>query len=160
ALATYSGALVIVDAHGFHPDRGPGKLLFGGHAANPLEGITTLNVPPIVFLAACDTHATDRGQETVAMSFVMAGARTVVGTLGPVGSLESAVLLSHLLMSVRELPSIYPGPIRWSELFWMVSCAEHAGQTATILRNERSLPLTPNDVQEIHTAALTALTTF
>ena len=159
-LSRFSGAMVVIDAHGFHPARGPGRLVFHGGAANPLESERGLRVPPIVFLAACDTHAADKGQETVALALLAAGARTVVGTLAPVGSLESAVLVAELLLAIRLIVPKYPGALRWSELFWMVASASHAGEAAMLLRNVCGLALTPEDVQRVNITAMQRLAAF
>ncbi|MGE3776959.1 MAG: hypothetical protein AB7F89_07240 [Pirellulaceae bacterium] len=157
AFAGFSGAFAIVDTHGFHPDRGPGKLTFGALAGNPLEVQKDVRLPPLVFLAACDTHAVDRGQDTVALAFLTAGVRSIIGTLAPVGSLEAAVLVGELFLWASLLAQTLPQPIRWSELVWMVSCGSYAAEVAFVLRQERGLPLSPIDINEISRTAMKAL---
>lgn len=111
-----SGAkIAIFDAHGEHRERTHGVLEIGGV---PVALWTErLPMPPIVLLAACDTHPLHRPQDTVAASILNSGARTVVGTVAPVDAAQCAAFFGALLLAVRVKVKELPGPIRWSELF-------------------------------------------
>jgi hypothetical protein len=157
ALDRFSGAMAIIDAHGFHPSRSPGKLLFGNQARNVLEAKEWFTPPPIVYLAACDTHAVDRGQETIALGLLVAGVRTVVGTMGPVGAAQSAILCAELLGAVGKLAPSYRTPIRWSKLFWMIAASAHVAEAAIALRSEKLISISPRDVNSLHASAVLML---
>ena len=65
ALNDFDGPMVIFDGHGSHSRGEPAKLHLGSKAVDVWglrDKIT--NMPPIVVLSACDTHAADRNHAT------------------------------------------------------------------------------------------------
>lgn len=80
-----------------------------------------VRIPPIVILAACDTHPSDRSHASVGNGFLSQGAHTVLATTLPVHGVKSAVFIARLLFRLESLiPSITKKrSIRWSSLVWI-----------------------------------------
>ncbi|MDP3746347.1 MAG: CHAT domain-containing protein [Phenylobacterium sp.] len=97
ALNDFEGPIAIFDMHGSHEDH-VGVLQVGPDRVDVWGLRTQIRVPPIVVLSACDTHPADRSHATVANGFIHCGARTVLGTLLPVQSMQAAALIAKLLL--------------------------------------------------------------
>jgi hypothetical protein len=160
ALETFDGAMAVVDAHGIHTERSSGRIKLGETHVDAATLSRDLKVPPIVFLAACETHAVQGRQDTVATALLSAGARTVIGTLGAVGGPESAALCANVLFLISTFMPKAPGPMRWSELFWMAAAQAHAAEGAMALRGTGLSKIKPQDVQDVSIAALEELVLF
>lgn len=92
--------ILVFDGHGV-VDAGDaiGGIVIGGRAVNVWELRHRMRSPPIVVLSACDTQGMDAPSHvTVGNGFMVAGARTVLATLVPVGGVEAAVFVSRLLL--------------------------------------------------------------
>ena len=122
ALNDFEGAIAIYDGHGAHTDQtGIGELVLTDERVDPwtLRGVA--RVPPVVILAACDTHPFDASHATSTSGFLASGAMTVLGTSVPVDGLETAIFVGRLLLRVGEyLPLLVEsrpwGSFRWSEI--------------------------------------------
>jgi hypothetical protein len=121
ALDSFSGSMVVFDAHGgAGTTLSPGTLRIGKRDID-LSGLRgTVRVPPIAVLSACDTHAFDSSYATVSHSLLAAGATTVVGTTLPVDARYSSMYVARLLYRVDTyLPLALRGPrgiSRWSRV--------------------------------------------
>ncbi|MBM7093124.1 CHAT domain-containing protein, partial [Streptomyces sp. S12] len=57
-----------------------------------------LRISPIVLLSACDTSPVDRGHDSVAEAFFLAGARTVLSSALPILSIQASTFLARLVL--------------------------------------------------------------
>ncbi|MGM5000124.1 CHAT domain-containing protein [Tardiphaga sp. 538_B7_N1_4] len=103
ALNEFQGPLVVFDGHGSHGAGGPGKLHLGDEAVD-IWSLTDkiTNMPPIVVLSACDTHAADRNHATTANGFMSLGARTVLSSVFPLDARQAAVFTARLVLRVSD----------------------------------------------------------
>ena len=120
-LNSYDGCILIFDGHGQHSeDTGEGTLAIGDDRVNVWTLRGRVRVPPIVILSACDTQAADRSHVTTANGFLASGARTVLGTLLPVGADHAALFIVRLLYRLCEfLPAALETrnvAVQWSEV--------------------------------------------
>jgi hypothetical protein len=121
AINSFDGPLVIFDGHGSHPRNEAAKLRLGTNDVdvwnlkNKIE-----NMPPIVVLSACDTHAADRNHATTANGFMFLGARTVLSTVFPLDARAAAVFAARLLLRVGTFltPAIatFGQALTWAEV--------------------------------------------
>ncbi|TAL04289.1 MAG: hypothetical protein EPO08_01770 [Rhodospirillaceae bacterium] len=109
ALNSFSGVFAVFDGHGSHAAEEAGKLWLQDESIDIWEMRNRVRVPPIVFLSACDTHATDINHATTANGFLFLGARTVIGSFLPLYAGEAAILVARLLHRVAEY---IPGVIK------------------------------------------------
>ncbi len=122
ALNDFEGAIAIYDGHGAHPDKtGIGELVLINERVNPWTLSGVARVPPVVILAACDTHPLDASHATSASGFLASGAMTVLGTSVPIDGRDTASFVGRLLLRVGEyLPLLVEkrpwGSFRWSEI--------------------------------------------
>lgn len=134
ALMAFSGATVVFDAHGIHSTRSHGVLQIGDKELH-MHGLNA-RMPPIVFLAACETHGLGSDSNSVAAAILDAGARVVVGTMTEVSASSASLLLSDLVGRIGQWVPAYGGPIRFSELFAASQWVCHAAEAAFVLRSE------------------------
>ncbi|WP_441228396.1 CHAT domain-containing protein [Tardiphaga sp. 20_F10_N6_6] len=121
AFNAYSGPMVIFDGHGSHSQDEPAMLHLGDTNLDVwrLRGKIE-NMPPIVVLSACDTHAADRNHATTANGFIQLGARTVLSSVFPLLAQDAALFTARLVYRVAEyIPAAlksYDQAITWTEI--------------------------------------------
>jgi hypothetical protein len=102
AVNAFSGIMMIFDGHGRSSTKEIGAVLIGGEPIDLYQFRDRLRVPPIVVLSSCDTHALDGSHASVANTFLMLGATTVVGTLLPVRADDAALFVGRLILRISE----------------------------------------------------------
>jgi CHAT domain len=116
----FEGMVMIFDGHGRASIKDVGAIIIGGKPVDLYQFRTRLRVPPIVILSSCDTHAIDGSHASVANTFLMLGATTVLGTLLPVNAASAAVFTSRLVLRISEfIPLVTKkigGALRWSSV--------------------------------------------
>jgi hypothetical protein len=144
ALDKFDGAMMAIDAHGIHLAGEMGYLEIG-KSPMTMHGLRS-RLPPIIFLAACETHSIGRAEETVAAALLNAGARCVIGTLTSVSALSAGNLFSDLVGRATHWQPGSHEPIRWSEMcaFSMWIC--HAIEAAFVLAEAKVIALTPEQI--------------
>lgn len=121
ALNEFNGPMVMFDGHGSHQPGGVGMLHLGDQAVDvwTLKDKIT-NMPPIVILSACDTHAADRNHATTANGFMALGARTVLSSVYPLDARHAAIFAARLVLRVGDFlqPAIMTSgqAITWLEM--------------------------------------------
>lgn len=143
-LNSFRGILMIFDGHGKVAVNGVGELVLGGVPVNLFQYRQRLVVPPIVVLSACDTHAIDGAHASVANTFLMLGATTVLGTLLPVNAQYSALFISRLILRIREflpIASKRNSGIRWSTVVWGMQQMTFISELLFSLFNSRRMAL-------------------
>lgn len=119
AFNSFNGAVVVFDGHGKRTDKGS-ALCVGSDSVTGAMLAAFARIPPVVILAACDTHAMDGTPSSVANGILAAGARTVMGSLLPIDGSKSAIFVGRLLAAiVRLVPALLKaqnGFVRWSTL--------------------------------------------
>ena len=105
ALNAFDGMLAVFDGHGSHQPDHPGVLWLGDEPLDVwnLRG-QVRNVPPIVILSACDTHASD--PESRNCSERISGARL------PIGSRLGVPARRGACSDVHGSPAVSGGGIR------------------------------------------------
>jgi hypothetical protein len=110
ALNGFDGPMVIFDGHGSHPKDEAAKLHVGDEAIDIWSLRDRIqNMPPIIVLSACDTHAADRNHATTANGFMSLGARTVLSSVFPLDARDAASFAARLVYRVSEF---VPGAIK------------------------------------------------
>ena len=75
-------------------------------------------MPPIIILSSCDTNPIDRNHYSVSNMFLLAGAKTVLGSALSIQSHESSVYISRLLIRLSVFLHTHlithKQSIRWS----------------------------------------------
>lgn len=116
----FAGMVMIFDGHGRASINDVGAIVLGGKAIDLYQFRTRLRVPPIVILSSCDTHAIDGSHASVANTFLMLGATTVLGTLLPVNAADAGVFTSRLILRISEyIPMVtktFGRALRWSSV--------------------------------------------
>jgi hypothetical protein len=121
AFGEFSGPLVIFDGHGSHAPNEAALLHLIDEPANiwNLSRVGT-EVPPIVILSACDTHAADRNHATTANAFLALGARAVLSSVFPLSAPAAAAFVARLLHRVANfLPAaigMFDRALTWTEV--------------------------------------------
>ena len=159
ALEKFSGALAVFDGHGIHSRNASGELVLGRSSVNVLN-IDNLRMPRIVFLAACDTHPADRRQDSTAAALLLAGARTVVGTMAPVGAIESSALLTYLFYYIFSALPTYSAPVCWSELFSAAQRTTYVSEGLMRVRRSGVLAITELNSLAIELKSLETISNF
>jgi hypothetical protein len=121
ALNDFDGPLVIFDGHGSHAKDQPALLHLGSDAVDVWSLRDRIrNMPPIVILSACDTHAADRNHATTANGLMHLGARTVLASVFPLEAKDAATFAARLLFRVAEfIPAAiqeFGQAITWTEV--------------------------------------------
>lgn len=121
ALNGFKGPMVIFDGHGSHTAEEPAKLHLGDEAVD-VWGLRDRihNMPPIVVLSACDTHAADRNHATTANGFMSLGARAVLSSVLPLDARDAASFAARLVYRVSEFVpgaiKLFDQAITWTEV--------------------------------------------
>lgn len=121
ALNDFDGPMVIFDGHGSHAKDQPALLHLGSDAVDVWSLRDRIqNMPPIVILSACDTHAADRNHATTANGFMHLGARTVLASVLPLDARDAAAFVARLVFRVSEfIPAAirdFDQAITWTEV--------------------------------------------
>jgi hypothetical protein len=121
ALNGFEGPMVIFDGHGSHSADEAAKLHLGDEAVDVwgLRG-RIHNIPPIVVLSACDTHAAARNHATTANGFMSLGARAVLASVFPLNAHNAASFAARLVYRVSEFVpgaiEAFDQAITWTEV--------------------------------------------
>jgi hypothetical protein len=121
ALNGFKGPMVIFNGHGSHTADEPAKLHLGNEAVD-VWGLRDRihNIPPIVVLSACDTHAADRNHATTANGFMSLGARAVLSSVFPLDARDAASFAARLVYRVSEFVpgaiKVFDQAITWTEV--------------------------------------------
>ncbi len=101
AINDFKGSIIVFDGHGRHEKGEAAQLLLKGTSVDvwELKGLLT-QIPPIVILSACDTHAADRNHATTGNGFLSLGVRTVLASVFPLFALDAATFIARLLFRV------------------------------------------------------------
>ncbi len=121
AINDFDGVMMIFNGHGSHAPDEPAYLWLGDEKVDTWHLKAEIpDIPPIVLLSACDTHAADRNHATTAMGFLSLGAVTVLGSFFPLAALDASVFAARLVFRVGEfIPAAikaYDRSITWSEV--------------------------------------------
>jgi hypothetical protein len=121
ALNGFKGPMVIFDGHGSHSADEPAKLHLGDEAVDVWSLRDRIhNIPPIVVLIACDTHAADRNHATTANGFMSLGARAVLSSVFPLDARHAASFAARLVYRVSEFVpgaiEAFDQAITWTEV--------------------------------------------
>jgi hypothetical protein len=112
-----------------------------------------MNLPPVVLLSACDTHAYDASHASPVNAMLAAGATTVLGTSLPVDARYASVLIARMLLRLETyLPILLtrpPGLVRWSELFPGLQRMAFVSEAFRTLVEQKALHLSDDDLEEI-----------
>lgn len=122
AFETFSGALAIYDGHGTHQNGDTiGSLQLADEDLNVWDIRQSVNLPPIIFACACDTHAVNRNHVSVGNGFLFCDVRAVIASLLPLESEPAArflvSLLSQLYEWLRSRSAELPLAKRWDAIF-------------------------------------------
>jgi len=121
ALNNFEGPLVVFDGHGSHEKGEAAKLHFQDESCEmwDLRG-KIKNIPPIMILSACDTHAADRNHATVANALLSLGVRSVLASVFPLDARDAASFTARLLYRLagflEPAISVRGQPITWTEV--------------------------------------------
>ena len=121
ALNNFDGPLVVFDGHGSHQKGEAAKLHFQDESCDvwSLQG-KLKNIPPIMVLSACDTHAADRNHATVANGFLSLGVRSVLASVFPIDARDASSFTARLLYRLagflEPAISVRGQPISWTEV--------------------------------------------
>ncbi len=153
ALNGFRGGILVFDGHGSHDisTNIGGLMLFGEGPDETRELRKTdiwdlrgrVRIPPIVLLSACDTSPYDRSHANVANGFLAIGAKTVLGTILPVRSVDSAVLMVRLLKRIADFVPIVARhrPIRWVEVMSGMLRMQYATDILNITGSHGRFPM-------------------
>jgi hypothetical protein len=158
ALHRFRGAMMAIDAHGMHVGGEFGQVEFGDQTLT-MHGVA-FALPPIVFLASCETHAIHRGERTVAAALLNAGARCVIGTMASISAQSAALLFSDLIARATQSQPRYGSLVRWSEMFAASLWVCHAMEAVTTLVEAGVFDLSPQQVGEFADRLEASLVTF
>ena len=99
--------IVIFDCHGQQAKKDiAGGLLIGTERFNIWEYVQNSDyfpVPPIVMFSTCNTYPIVNTFNSIANSFLSAGAKTVIATNSPVDAKKSAIFIARILYRIDEL---------------------------------------------------------
>jgi len=112
-------AITIFDLHGSHSTEGGGLLHLKSETISVFDISKDIRISPIVILSSCDTSPVDKGHDSTAEAFFLAGAKTLISSALPILSDQASTFLVRLLERIRTyLPvSLEQGrSIRWSTL--------------------------------------------
>jgi hypothetical protein len=119
ALNSHQGAIVVFDCHGGHDgEMGSGWLAIGKTKVDTWSLANSCNIPPIVILSACSTHAPDGSHASVANGFLRCGTLSVIGTYAPINTNHAAIFVCRLLHRVSEYIPVAAKhrPITWRKV--------------------------------------------
>lgn len=115
-LNDYNGFIVIFDCHGTPGgELNNGELIIGNEQVDTWSLANIARLPPIVLLSACSTHAINGSHASVANGFLRSGALSVLGTLAPVESSHSAILISRIIYRISHF---LPGRVNIDKITW------------------------------------------
>lgn len=119
AMNRFDGALLIFDCHGDHGGKSEHAWLhIGKERVDVWQLANVARMAPIVLLAACSTHPLDGSHASVANGFLRSGVLSVLGTLAPVDSVHTAVLVARLLYRIDSFVPLVTDrrPATWREI--------------------------------------------
>jgi len=112
-------AVTVFDLHGSHKIDGGGCIHLKNETVYASDLIGNIKISPIVILSTCDASPIDKGHESMAESFFLAGAKTVISSALPINSDLASTFLARLLVRLQSyLPAALSHNtfIRWSTL--------------------------------------------
>jgi len=117
ALNESSADIVVFDCHGSHDsDASGGALIIGSDRVNPAAFGARARIPPVVVLAACETHPLNSSSMTVGAGFLWAGATTVLTTVSKIDARSAAMIVGRLALRLSEFLPHLEAPMPWSEV--------------------------------------------
>lgn len=109
-------AITVFDLHGSHGENG-GLLHLKNETISVFDICEDIKISPIVILSSCDTSPVDKGHNSTAEAFFLAGAKTIISSALPINSSLASTFLARLVERIKTyLPARLnnEGPIRWS----------------------------------------------
>ncbi|MBR0927602.1 CHAT domain-containing protein [Bradyrhizobium diazoefficiens] len=107
AINAFEGQVLVFDGHGAHRDKQAAALYLHDE---PIDVWTLRDritqMPPIVLLSACDTHAADRNHATVGNGFLALGARAVLASVFPLFAPTAAAFIARLLYRISAFVEV------------------------------------------------------
>lgn len=112
-------AITVFDLHGSHSIERGGRIHLKKEIVYASDICKRIRISPIVILSSCDTSPVDKGHESTAAAFLLAGAKTVISSALPIQSDLASTFLARLLLRINNyLPAAlkHNPAIRWSTL--------------------------------------------
>lgn len=110
-------AITVFDLHGSHSEQGA-FIHLKDEQVSVFDFYRDIRISPIVILSACDTSPVDKGHDSTAEAFFLAGAKTLISSALPIQSDLASTFLARLLERIKTyLPLRVRSegkPIRWS----------------------------------------------
>jgi hypothetical protein len=157
-LQQFQGGIVIFDCHGSpaRPGR-PGQLLIDGKGLDIWSLRGKFPLPPIVFLSSCDTHSIDGTSDSVANSFLLLGAKTVIASALPLAAKDASVLLARLLYRLSEYVPIVTSQldrsVRWVSIMTGLQRMVYLTELLELLCEQKFVSMTPAERISLLTVA-------
>jgi hypothetical protein len=164
AINEFDGALLVFDGHGSHSDWwDEGELQIGHERVKMWEIAPFLkNVPPIVLLAACDTHPADTSHSSTANAFLAAGAIAVLASLLPLDGIGAAMLMARMIFRLRKFIGILTAMdgyvIKWTAAVSGMLRMAHVSEILQVLRDGGVVNIDDEQYYNLHRAANIAIT--
>ena len=112
-------AMTVFDLHGSHSIDGGGLIHLKEETVYASDLCDQVRMSPIVVLSSCDTSPVDKGHDSTAEAFLLAGAKTVISSALPIMSDLASTFLVRLLIRIETYLPIalkHSRSIRWSTL--------------------------------------------
>lgn len=112
-------AMTVFDLHGSHSIDGGGRIHLKKETVYASDICGNIRISPLVVLSSCDTSPVDKGHDSTAAAFLLAGAKTVISSALPIQSDLASTFLVRLLTRIDiYLPAAlkHNPAIRWSTL--------------------------------------------
>ncbi|MDE2388648.1 MAG: CHAT domain-containing protein [Betaproteobacteria bacterium] len=117
AINNNPSAITVFDLHGSHSEQGA-FIHLKDEKVSVFDIYQDIRVSPIIILSACDTSPVDKGHDSIAEAFFLAGAKTMISSALPIQSDLASTFLARLLERIKTyLPARVRSegrPIRWS----------------------------------------------
>lgn len=117
AVNTNSCAIMVFDLHGSHSRERGGLIHLKEETVCASDLCDKIRMSPIVILSSCDTSPVDKGHDSTAEAFLLAGAKTVISSALPIESDLASTFLVRLLLRIKTyLPFALTDTqcLRWS----------------------------------------------
>lgn len=119
AVNTNPCAMMIFDLHGSHCIKRGGLIHLKKETVCASDLCDKIHMSPIVILSSCDTSPVDKGHDSTAEAFLLAGAKTVISSALPIESDLASTFLVRLLLRIKTYLPIalkHTPSLRWSTL--------------------------------------------
>lgn len=132
-------AITVFDLHGSHKIDGGGCIHLRNESIYASDLCEKIRISPIVILSSCDTSPVDKGHESTAEAFFLAGAKTVLSSALPIQSNPASTFLGRLLIRIQTyLPVALKNnsTLRWSTLVAGMIRRTYYSELVTLLQKE------------------------